>query len=84
MPEEYTPFTKKEILDIDHRSDQDIIELYTRMHNAYDQYPIQQTSWVNLYNSFYHNCVDVNYDDQHPGVCSNQLFCQMVKDFVES
>jgi len=54
------------------------------MHNAYDQYPVQQTLWVNLYNSFYHNRIDFNYDDLHPGVLSNQLFCQMVKDFVES
>lgn len=83
MPEDYTSFTKKEILDIDHRSDQDIIELYTRMHNAYDQYPIQSTSWINLYDSFYHNRIDFNYDDQHPGVKSNQIFCQIVKKFID-
>ena len=84
VPESYTPFTKEEILDIKHRSDQDIFELYTRMHDAYDQYPVQQKLWMNLYNPFHYNRVDFNYDNQHPGSKSNQIFCQIVKEFIEA
>jgi hypothetical protein len=84
MPSNYTPFTQKEILNIKDRSDQDIFKLYDKIHSDYNQYTVRPAQWINLYNSFYQNRLDVNYDNTHPGVLSNQLFCQMVKEFVES
>ena len=82
MPSDYTQFTQTEILNIKDRSDQDIFKLYAKIHSDYDQYPIRHAQWINLYDSFRQNRLDTNYDGDHPGVDSNQLFFQMVNDFV--
>jgi hypothetical protein len=85
MPADYTPFTKKEILDIDNRDDTDIFKLYQIMHDEYDRAGgINPARWINLYNSFKNNIIDVNYDRHHPGTQSNQLYFQQVKQFLES
>jgi len=84
-PEDYTPFTKKEILDIDSKSDKDIQKLYTIMHDDYDRVGgIDPASWVNLYSSMKQNQTDSNYDNAHPGIISNQHYLQQVKQFLES
>lgn len=85
MPEQYTPFTKKEILNIAHRNDQDIFKLYKIMHDEYDEIGgINQNLWINLYNSMQQNKIDTNYDNRHPGQQSNQLYFQQVKSFIDS
>lgn len=84
MPSDYTPFTKKEILDVDHRDDVDLFKLYQYMHDEYDRAGgINSARWINLYNSFKNNIIDVNYDGHHPGIKSNQLYVQQVKQFLE-
>ena len=85
LPEEYTMFTKKEILNIDSRDDTDIFKLYEIMHNDYEKAGgIDPTQWVNLYDSMMANKIDVNYDTQHPGIKSNQLYFQQIKKFLET
>jgi hypothetical protein len=84
LPESYTPFTKKEILNIDSRDDNDILKLYEIMHNDYEQAGgIDPTQWVNLYNSMMANRIDRNYDTHHPGIKSNQIYFQQIKNFLE-
>lgn len=85
VPEDLTPFTKTNILDIKSRSDTDIVKLYNIMHDDYDSKGgINSQEWVNLYNSMIKNKIDTNYDNQHPGAKSNQLYFQQVKNFLES
>jgi hypothetical protein len=85
QPEDLTPFTKTDILNIESRSDDDINKLYKIMHNDYDtKGGIDPVCWVNLYSSMLANKVDTNYDNQHPGVKSNQLYFQQVKNFLEA
>lgn len=85
LPEEYTPFTKKEILNIKSRDDKDIFKLYNIMHDNYDQVGgIDPTTWINLYDSMHNNKIDKNYDNVHPGIQSNQLYFQQVKNFLEN
>jgi len=85
LPEDYTEFTKNQILNINSRDDNDIFKLYKKMHNEYDQAGgIDPTLWVNLYNSMGHNKTDTNYDNIHPGIKSNQLYFQQVKQFLQS
>ena len=82
-PEDYTPFTKNEILDIDSRSDKDIFILYEKIHNDYDNVGgIDPTEWVNLYSSMRNTQIDVNLDQHHPGIQSNQLYFQQIKTFL--
>lgn len=83
-PESYTEFTKKHILNIDSRDDQDIYRLYDLAHDHYHQAGgINEKQWINLYNSFYVNRTDRNFDDIHPGKKSNQMYFEMIKNKLE-
>ena len=85
LPQDLTPFTKTAILNIESRSDKDIFELYKIIHNDYAcKGGIDPASWVNLYSPMSKNKLDTNYDNQHPGVKSNQLYFQQVKNFLEA
>jgi len=84
-PESYTPFTKKEILTIDSRSDQDIFLLYSQAHQHYKEAGgIDESQWINLYNSFLKNKIDFNFDKIHPGIQSNQLYYQIISNKLNS
>jgi len=85
LPEDYTSFTKKTILEIESRDDDDIFKLYKNIHDDYDQAGgIDPVDWINLYDSMEKNRIDTNYDNSHPGTQSNQLYFQLVKKFLES
>lgn len=84
-PENYTPFTKKEILNIESRNDHDIFKLYNLAHDHYQEAGgINDAEWVNLYNSFLDNKIDVNFDLDHPGKQSNFIFYNLVKQKLEN
>lgn len=85
FPDSYTPFTKNQILDINHRNDQDIFILYDKIHSDYAAAGgINPAEWVNLYHSMNSDIIDVNFDGNHPGEQSNQLYFQQVKTFLET
>jgi hypothetical protein len=80
LPEAYTEFTKKEILNIESRDDQDIYKLYHLAHDHYREAgPINPDDWINLYDSFLDHQVDCNHDHVHPGKKSNWLYFDIVK-----
>jgi hypothetical protein len=84
-PNSYTTFTKKEILNIDSHNDLDIFTLYEQAHRHYSEAGgIDQSQWINLYNSFLKNKVDVNFDNRHPGIRSNQLYYQLILNKLNS
>jgi DNA-binding Lrp family transcriptional regulator len=83
--EAYTTFTKHEILNIESRNNRDILKLYEKIHNDYGQAGgIDPQQWVNLYSSMQSNQIDVNHDQQHPGIKSNQIYFEQIKTFIES
>jgi hypothetical protein len=85
LPSEYTEFTKKEILNIDTRDDEDIFKLYYQAHQDYNTAGgIDHNKWINLYDSFQQQKIDTNYDNVHPGKLSNQLYFQQIKTFLET
>lgn len=72
LPSEYTEYTK-ELLNVDNRSDSEIVALYKKMHTEYQSLGgINQEYWVNLYDSVRKTRVDVNDDNLHPGIQSNK------------
>lgn len=80
MPEDYTLFTKKEILNIDSRDNQDIFKLYNLAHDHYQQAGgINEAEWINLYGSFQNRQIDFNYDLSHPGKESNLIFYDLIR-----
>lgn len=85
LPSELSEFTRKEILNVDSRDDEEIFSLYKKQHQMYFQVGgIQKEKWINLYNSFGSLQIDTCFDDQHPGIESNQIFYKTVKNFIET
>ena len=85
FPEDYTEFTKTSILNVNNRADEEIFNLYKKLHDEYDTLGgIQEDSWINLYSSFEENQIDVNHDNEHPGQQSNFNYYTTVKNFLEN
>lgn len=74
LPGSYTPYTQK-LLECETRSDEEVYELYNFIHSEYHQAgSIQQNRWLNLYSSLRAGRIDVNHDNIHPGIQSNQNY----------
>lgn len=74
LPDNYTKYTKK-ILDTKNKTNNEILELYNKIHSDYTQLgSIQAPYWLNLYQSMMSSRIDTNSDNFHPGLKSNQLF----------
>lgn len=87
FPEQYTEYTKKHILFVDNRNDQETQKLYNQLHQDYSNAGgINAQHWFNLYNPFYtpQNKIDTNYDNTHAGTKSNQNFYSIVKKFFSN
>lgn len=85
FPEAYTEFTKTNILNVVNRNDEEIFKLYTKLHNEYDLAGgIRQSSWINLYSSWFNNQIDANHDNVHPGQQSNFNYYTIVSNFLKS
>jgi hypothetical protein len=84
-PSDLSTFTKTEILNIENRDDEEIYKLYNKQHDQYDAVGgVNSTTWVNLYDSFLNLKKDVNFDKTHPGIESNQLYFNLVKEYIET
>ena len=84
LPNQYTKFTQK-LINCDNRDDHEIFSLYDKLHNEYDQAGgIQESHWLNLYNSLVSQKVDVNSDGAHPGIKSNQLYYTQLHQALQS
>lgn len=84
-PSGFTAFTQKEILSVDSRDDEEIFKLYDLQHTMYDDAGgVHANRWINLYNPLYQNIIDVNYDNLHPGIKSNELFYQIFARRIEN
>lgn len=82
-PTEYTHFTKKYILESDHRSTQDNQKLYSTIHQHYRSAGgIKQQQWISLQKSFHDQQIDTNYDNQHPGIKSNELYYKLIEQHL--
>lgn len=80
-PEQYTPFTKTEIINVDTRDDQDILKLYKLAHQNYQEAGgINERDWINLYDSFLSSRIDINFDKNHPGIKSNQFYSHTIQN----
>ena len=62
----------------------DIFALYDLAHDHYQQHGgVNPGSWINLYDSFHQQKIDVNFDLEHPGIESNQTYFQTVKNRLQ-
>jgi hypothetical protein len=76
-PSELSTF-EKNLLEIDNRDDDQIMQLYNMIHDQYQHYHgIQPLSWLNLYNSLNDMKVDnASSTDLHPGTNSQHFFAK--------
>jgi hypothetical protein len=80
LPSSYTQYTQ-EILDAGTRDDGEVFKLYDKIHSEYQQAgSVQQPHWLNLYKSFRDHKVDTNSDNKHPGIKSNQIYFDFLKE----
>ena len=84
LPSDYTEFTKK-LLHVETRDDDQVFKLYDKIHHEYESIGgIQQDYWLNLYQSMRSQIIDVNDDDKHPGIMTNQNYCNEFNKILNS
>jgi hypothetical protein len=73
---EYT----KEILDFDNRDDQEIIQLFGRLQQKFSE--LDQSKWVNLFDSFVSDTVDKGPQGHHPGIQSHIIMAEKILSYL--
>jgi len=75
-----------DLLEADFRDDDEILQLYNMIHDDYTRYGgIQESFWLNLYQSQKQTKVDtVSDQDHHPGFASQDLFANMYYQIIQS
>jgi hypothetical protein len=80
LPSMLTEYTN-ELLNSNNRDDPQINELYHLIHSHYaDNGGINQSRWLNLYQSFFNSMIDLGNDHMHPGLKSNKLFADFLTE----
>jgi hypothetical protein len=74
---EYT----KSILDFDNRSDNEITKYFSVLQEKMSL--LNQRSWVNLFDSFQHNSVDVATEGHHPGPASHAWMADKIVNYLK-
>jgi hypothetical protein len=72
----------KDILDFDSRDDEEIIKYFNRLQSKFNT--LDQSNWVNIFESFKDNSVDQGPKGHHPGIISHQWMAnQTIKHLIE-
>jgi hypothetical protein len=70
----------RQILDFDTRSNAQIIDFFTKLQNKFLE--LDQTKWVNLFESFQKNTVDQGNDNIHPGPISHAWMASQLENYL--
>lgn len=77
LPADYTAYTQQ-LLNASTRDDVEVFQLYDKLHDNFMQAGgVHESLWLNLYHSMVHFQIDVNSDQAHPGVESNDRFAEI-------
>lgn len=81
LPSDLSKF-ESDLLSVDTRDDQEIFDLYNRIHDDYKKHGgIREEYWLNLYNSLRQMQVDtVSTHDCHPGYKSQNVYFNKLHD----
>lgn len=71
----------KKILDFENRSDSELDLLITKIKTHSQQ--LNKKLWVNCFNSFMKNRIDVGTDNQHPGIESHKQYAEWIITYLE-
>ena len=72
----------KHLLDFDNRNDHEIINFFVKLQHKFLE--IDQLKWVNLFDSFQQNIIDIGIEGHHPGIQSHQRMAERIINYIES
>jgi hypothetical protein len=70
----------KDMLAFNTRSDDEIILYFSKLQDKFKE--LDQTNWINLFQSFMNNMVDVGPEGHHPGIISHQWMNNQIYNFL--
>ena len=70
----------KSILDFDHRSDDEIVEFFTKLQTKFQD--LDQSKWSNLFTSFMSAATDTGPQGHHPGPVSHKWMANNISDYL--
>lgn len=84
LPSDLDPYVQN-LLEVEHRDDSDIFKLYNMIHAQYaDHGGIQESYWLNLYNSLRKQQIDTASDhDLHPGYKSQTAYVEYLAPLLD-
>jgi hypothetical protein len=71
----------KEILDFENRNDDEVINFFNILNKK--ALKINQSHWVNLFDSWQKNNIDIGPEGHHPGVLSHQLMADKLINHIK-
>jgi hypothetical protein len=71
----------KEILEFNSRDDNELLEFFTKLNK--DMQRLNQTMWVNMFDSFISLNIDLGTDNAHPGPKSHALYAEMIINYLK-
>lgn len=71
----------KEILEFDSRDDAELTIIFDNLNLAITK--MEQSKWVNMFNSMTEIAIDLGNDAQHPGPKSHRLYADMIIKYIE-
>lgn len=83
MPSDLSDYTI-DLLNVDNRDDEEIFNLYDKMHDQYQQAGgIQEDKWLNLYSSMHEGRIDRAKDKIHAGIISHKNYVEIFTNKLE-
>lgn len=71
----------KQMLDFDHRDDHEIYKFWVDLQNRFAK--LDQSRWVNLFDSFHSCSVDLGPEGHHPGPESHKIMADKIMRYLE-
>lgn len=70
----------KSILDFDNRCDDEIMSLFEQLHTKFQS--INQSLWINLFDSFQKSIIDIGPQGHHPGIKSHEWMANKIYNYI--
>jgi hypothetical protein len=70
----------KDMLEFKTRDDKEIILYFSKLQDKFKE--LDQTNWINLFQSFMNNTVDTGPEGHHPGILSHQWMNDQIYNFL--
>jgi hypothetical protein len=73
-------YTKNVLLDFDNRDDKEIVKYFNDLQTKFNK--LDQTNWINLFDSFLNNVVDKGPEGHHPGIKTHQWMADQIITYL--